>query len=100
MNIKIRKATVKDLELVVDLWLEFRDNHTSTIVCNNDNLKPHTKLKNEATKIFKNYLKSRLESKDAYVQIAYVDSRIAGYNLSFIKENIPIFSFRKTREHS
>lgn len=95
MTIKIRKATIKDVDTIVDLWKEFRNIHSCIVVNNNPELKPYTRLKSDATKIWKGYILKQLASKDAYVQIGYVDNKIAGFNLSFVKDNIPVFSLEK-----
>ena len=95
MTIKIRKATIKDIDTIVDLWIEFRDIHSCIVVCNNPELKPHTIMKSNANAIWKKHIEKHLMSKNAYVQIAYVNDKIAGFNLSFVKENIPIFSLDK-----
>lgn len=96
MNIKIRKANLKDENLIVNLWLLFRDDHKCIILDNNKELIKHQMMKKDAEKIFRDYLKKHLSSKDAYIQIAFVDKKIAGYNLNYVQSSNPVFVIDKT----
>lgn len=96
MKIKIRKATLKDLDLIVNLWLEFRKDHSKILINNDKNMNVHMKLKTNSKLLFKKYIKEQILGKDSRVLIAFVDDTSAGYNLNFIKSNIPIFTLEKT----
>jgi ribosomal protein S18 acetylase RimI-like enzyme len=96
MNIKIRKAIFKDVDTIFDLWLLFRDNHKSIIIKNNNLLMAHQHMKKNSEKIFRKYLRKHLSSNDAYVQLAFVDGKVAGYNLNYIQSSNPVFVIDKT----
>ena len=95
MKIKIKKATIKDIDSIVLLWENFREEHTSIVIKNNKNLEPHTRLKKNSKKIWEEYIKKQIYDKKGFVQLAYVDDKLAGFNFSHITENIPIFSIEK-----
>ncbi len=95
--IEIKKAKLKDVDLIVKLWKEFMtylatDMNPEKI----KNLKPFFEKKKNAEEIFKTYIKKCIRSKNYLLNIAYVDGKPAGYSFLEIKNTIPIFKIEKT----
>ena len=93
--IKIRKAKMRDVERVVEMWKEFRKEHDRKRIEENPKLRKHIKKKKGAEKIFKKWITKNIKSKNSIVWIGEADGEIAGYSLNYIKENIPVFEIGK-----
>lgn len=94
MGVKIRRADLKDLDLLVKMWKEFME-YDRDIVKKNPKIRPHRRKKENAHLIFRKFITEKMTSSDAIVYIAEVDGKPAGYNLTFIEDNVPIFSIEK-----
>ena len=88
----IRKANIKDVELLVQMWKEFMKLHDAAVIAKNNRIKPHLKLKKDAHERFRKWTIQLIKSKKGLITIAEVDGKPAGYTLSLIKKNIPIFA--------
>lgn len=93
--IRIRKATLKDVSLIVDLWKEFMKVHDKIVLQKNKKLVPYNKRLNNAHLIYKKFVAENLTSGKGAVFIAEVDKEVAGYSLIFIKDNIPVFELKR-----
>ncbi len=91
-----KRPCLKDADTIVELWKDFTKQHDTNIVKHNSKMKPYTLKKSNASKLFGKFLKTNLKSKNAIIHIAEVDGKPAGYNLCFIKDNIPVFKLEKT----
>jgi len=91
----IRKANIKDVELLVQMWKEFMKLHDAIVLEKNPSLKQHVKLKKNSQTGFRRYIKEQIKSKDALVSVAEADGKPVGYALNFIKSNIPVFALDK-----
>jgi GNAT superfamily N-acetyltransferase len=95
MDIHIRKANVKDADMLMEMWKEFTQVHDEIVIRKNSRIKPHIDLDKNAYNTFKRFIKKQIISKYALVSIAEVDGKPAGYTLSFIKKNIPVYAVER-----
>lgn len=93
--VTVRKARLKDVDTITQLWEEFMKQHDSIVLKENPKLKPYLLKKSKAAEAFKRFATNCVWSKNAVIYIAEVSGRPAGYSLSFIKKNIPVFSLEK-----
>jgi len=91
----IRKANLKDVTKIVDLWKKFIKYPDEIIIKNNKKVRPYFVKKKNAVTLFRKYIQKNILSKDAIIHIAEVDGKPVGYSLSFIKNTIPIFKMKK-----
>jgi ribosomal protein S18 acetylase RimI-like enzyme len=89
--VTIRKARLADVEEIVQLWKEFFDKLDDKVVSGNPLLRYYVAKKVNADQIFKDFAKKTIRSKNGIVLVAEVDSKLAGYALSYIKKNISVF---------
>jgi len=82
--IKIRKATLKDISALVDMWKEFEDAHTAMVVKKNPFMKPLLKYKPNVKAVCRKSLK-RTIAKIGFVFIAEENKTIVGYIEGSIK---------------
>jgi len=93
--ISIRKAGLKDISLIVNIWDEFMKNHDQIVLKKNKKIKPYNdRLKNSPAN-YKKFVQKNLKSGKGSVFIAEVDGKVAGYTLISIKDNIPIFKLKR-----
>ena len=91
----IRKAKLKDLNIIVKLFDEFMKEHDRIILKVDPKIKPHLSRNKGAKLDFKNFMRKNIKSKNALVLIAEVDKNVAGYCLAKIVDNISIFTIEK-----
>ena len=92
---KIRKAKLKDVTKIVNLWKEFMKNHDELVIKVDKKQKPYTEKKTDASSKFKKFIEKNIRSRNGIIYISEVDRRLVGYLLAYIKENIPIFKIDK-----
>jgi ribosomal protein S18 acetylase RimI-like enzyme len=92
---QIKTATIDDIEIIVDIWNSFLDEHDGIVTGRNPLLKDMNERRDEACVMYENFLKSNVESQDGKVLIAEEGKAIAGYSLGYIKDEIPIFKLRR-----
>lgn len=91
-NITIRKASIKDIDMLVDMWKEFTKMHDKVVISKNCRIKPHVELKEDAPLRFRKFAIQQIKSRKGLVSIAEVNGRPAGYSLSLIKKNIQVYA--------
>jgi len=91
----IRKAKLKDVPIIVDLWKEFMKYHDEILIKKNKQIKPHLIKKKNAPRIFRKFVRKNILSKNSIVFIVEVGGKPVGYSLNYIKNNIPIFNVGK-----
>ncbi len=91
----IRKANLKDVPEIVNLWKKFMKYPDEILIKNNKKLKPYFTKKKNAANMFRKYAQTNILSKDAVIHVAEIKGKLVGYSLSFIKKNIPIFKMKK-----
>lgn len=89
--INVRKANIKDVDILIRLWIRFMKVHDAAVLKRNPQLRPHTRLSNNAILIFRKFISTQIRSKNALVSIAQAGDKPVGYALTFIKKNIPVF---------
>jgi GNAT superfamily N-acetyltransferase len=94
-KVMIRKAGLKDVPLIVKMWKEFVKDHERIVLSNNPKQKTYLSRRPGAAKMFGKYISKQIRSTNAVVHIADVKGKPAGYNLTFTKKNIPIFTVGK-----
>jgi len=92
--IRIRRANLNDTKTILCLWVEFNKDFKD-LLKKNSRLNPYIELKENCNEIFRKYLKKNLKSKNSAVFIAEINGIQAGYNLIYVKKNIPIFRLEK-----
>jgi len=95
-NITIRKAKLKDLDMMVGLWNTFMKLHNDIVIKNNNKIRVHVLMKKNADDMFYKWTKSNIRSKDALVLIAEYDGVPIGYSMAYIKNNVRIYKIDKT----
>lgn len=82
---KIRKAGLKDVPDIVRLWKGLMSHHKGF---------PSEKfrtLKKNAPKIFGDYIKRCIRSRNAILLVAEERGKLVGYSLNKVEKNIPIY---------
>lgn len=91
----IKKATLGDVPKIVDLWIEFMEEHDYIIISENSNLRGYEIKDKEMKKTQRKFLKSHIKSTKGDVFIAEENGGVVGYTLIFIKDEIPIYKNKK-----
>lgn len=91
----IKKADSNRVNEIVDLWLEFMDEHDKIIINDNPVLKNYESKDKNMGESYKEFLKSYIESDKGIVYLAEENEEIIGYTLIFIKNEIPIYENKK-----
>jgi GNAT superfamily N-acetyltransferase len=91
MDIIIRKANIKDIDILVKMWKEFMKLHDEAMIAKNPKIKPYVKLRKDAPELFRKFSSQQIKSEKGLVLIAEVNGKPAGYVLSLIKSNIPVY---------
>ncbi|MEW6529094.1 MAG: GNAT family N-acetyltransferase [Candidatus Micrarchaeota archaeon] len=94
MKLTIRKAKLRDVELLIPLALELM------MYVRNLNRKKTTehdilKLIPDVKKLWKKWAIKNIKSQNSYVVVAVVDDEIVGYSMNFIKKNVPVYAVKK-----
>src|SRR3989339_1412614 len=84
--IKIRKAGLKDIRALVEMWEEFEKEHDEMVLKRDLSLKELLKKKPNARAVYIKYLKKAI-SKKGIVLIAEADKKAIGYLEGSIKKN-------------
>ncbi len=92
---KIRKARLKDVPGIVDLWKEFIREHDRVVLNNNPKLKPYMKKRKNAQDIFIGILKNNIRSGNGLVLVAESGGKLAGYGIFRINKGHPVFSIER-----
>jgi len=95
-KITIRKATLKDVPVILEMWKEFMAEHDSIVLKENPRLRPHIARKKSAGIVEKKFVQKKIRSKNAMVFIAEVYTKPAGYCLIYIEKRAPVFKIEKT----
>ncbi len=88
----IRKANLKDVPTIVNLWKEFMKYHDEILIKKNKKVKPHLVKKKNAANIFRKFVRKNILSKNSIIFVAEIEGKLVGYSLNYIKDNIPIFN--------
>ncbi|MFC1800586.1 GNAT family N-acetyltransferase [Nanoarchaeota archaeon] len=94
---KIKKAILKDLPVIVKLWVEFMKDHDKIVLKRNKKLKPYTdkiNMKSAGGK-YRKFVRESIKSKKGAVFIAEVDGVAVGFTLVLIKDEISVFKIKK-----
>lgn len=83
--IKIRKATLKDVPVLVELWKEFEDEHDKKVIKKNPVMKPLFKYKPDVMVICRKSLRKTI-SKIGFVFIAEENKKAVGFLEGTIKK--------------
>lgn len=92
---RIRKASQKDLDALVQLWKQFMQEHEIMSLKANPNLKEHIKRKPNSENLVRRFFSSNIRSKQGLILLAQADKKPIGYCLAYVKANIPIYSTQK-----
>lgn len=92
--INVRKAKLSDLDSLCLLFKEFMKYHEK-LIKKNPKMKPILAKKKNHIEIIRKFVAKNIKSRNGIVFIAEDDKKPAGYCLSFIKSNTPIFKISK-----
>ncbi|MEE9323506.1 MAG: GNAT family N-acetyltransferase [Candidatus Aenigmarchaeota archaeon] len=92
---KIRKATLKDVPMIMELWKGFMKDHDEIILKENPKFRADIEKRKSSPISFGRYIRKHLRSKNSIVFIAEVNGNPVGYNINAIKDNIPVFKVEK-----
>lgn len=98
MMIEIRKAKLKDVDILINLENELYDNQVDYLRKSNSQNIGDFLLKKDSNKFLKQFILRMIRSRNGHVLIAEYDKKIAGYLIIIIKKNIPIFKVEKLAE--
>lgn len=87
--VKIRKARLKDLYEIVEIWKRFMDQQRELGREMGEDLLPE--MKENAPEIFSKYISSSIRSRHGFVLVLEDSGKVRGYMLSRIQKNIPVF---------
>ncbi|MEA2037459.1 MAG: GNAT family N-acetyltransferase [Nanoarchaeota archaeon] len=91
----IRKASLRDVPRIVDLWKEFMNDHDDIVLKRNKRLKSYTLRKAKAANNYKVHTQKLIKSKKGVILVAENDNELLGFTLLIIKGEIPIFKIKK-----
>jgi len=94
-EIVIRKARMKDVREIMEMWKELHGDHDQNIVKKDGRLKEIEEKKKNAYIISRKWVEKHIRSKNSMVNLAYIDGRTAGYSIVSIKNHIPIFKIKR-----
>lgn len=86
----IKEGNLDYIPKIVDLWIEFMNEHDEIIINENSELKDFEIKDENMGDSYGEFLKQNIESEDGIVFIAEENGDIVGYTLIFIKDEIPI----------
>lgn len=92
---QIRKATIADVESIVNLWEQFLSEHDAIVGTNNPQLKAINLRNDEARLLYEKFLLDNIRSENGAVFIAEDNGQIIGYSLGLIKNEVPIFKIKQ-----
>jgi len=72
MIVTIRKARLKDVKAIVNLWKEFMIQHDNIVLKEDPKLKPYLIRKGKATEVFGKFAAKNIRSRNAIIHIAEV----------------------------
>lgn len=93
--IEIRKAKLRDVENISKMRKDFMKTQLNIMKRSSPEHINDFDEKTNSQKIFKNFLKRQIFSKNGLVLIAECDKKIAGFAFFIIQKNIPLFKLDK-----
>ena len=87
----IKKANQNNIKEIVQLWLDFMNEHDQIVLKNDPRLKAFEAKRKDMGEKYEVFIKSYIGSKNGVVFLAIEKHNIVGYTLVFIKEEIPIY---------
>jgi len=88
---RIRRARPADVSAIAGLWADLMRHHQKRA----GKLSDHYALQTDAGKSWRKWLRKWMRSKDGLILVAEDHGRLAGYSLSFIKKNVPVYRIRR-----
>jgi ribosomal protein S18 acetylase RimI-like enzyme len=82
-QIKIRPATLQDIEAMTELWIEFVDFHTER--------DPWFTRSEDGHIRFAEFMTERIKDEKSYVLVAELDGKVVGHAMAIITSRIPVF---------
>jgi GNAT superfamily N-acetyltransferase len=89
---KIRKARLKDVPGIVELWSEFMKEHADIVRRVNPKLRPYTIRRKDAKEEFGSFARKNIRSRNGGVVVAEEDGGLVGYALFFIKKGPSVYT--------
>ncbi|MCD4670425.1 MAG: GNAT family N-acetyltransferase [Actinomycetia bacterium] len=89
--IKIRKASLKDLEIIMEIWEEFNRTHKEKLLKKNSRYEEFFTMKSNAFDMVREYVKQLIKSKKSIIHLVEDKGTVIAYNNLEIKKGIPIY---------
>ena len=96
--ITIRKASLKDVSNLGNLWQDFMKVHDAPIIKKRPKDKFQIIKEKNSKKNFEAHITKKIRSKNALVIVAEDNGFLVGYSISSIVHNIPVFKLKKLGE--
>jgi ribosomal protein S18 acetylase RimI-like enzyme len=93
--ITVRKARLKDVESIVNLWKEFMQEHDGIIFKQTPKLMLFLARKKDAAEIFRKFVQKNIRSKNGIVFIGESNGHLIGYSLALVKDNVGVYKTRR-----
>ncbi len=90
----IRKATLSDVNELVEIWKQFVKEHSSIIISKSPEKKQRRILIDYADKLFDKWVRTCIRSRIGFVAVAEENKKIIGYTLCRIKRYDKTFKFK------
>lgn len=90
--VSIRSAGFSDMEILVDLWANYRKDYEEILFKENPKLKKYLVKKENCADAFRNEIKGLLKAEKAHIWIAEDGKKPVGFSLVYIKKNYPIYT--------
>ena len=92
----IRKARLRDVSGITELWWDLIREHQDLIVRRNHVLKPFMQMKKDATRRTEKFFIRNIRSRNGIVHVAEMDGKLVGYAFSNISKNPPVYRIDET----
>jgi len=93
--VEIRKAKLKDVSELTDMWVEFMKYHDNVVISHNSKIKVWLAKRKDAKTLWKKHITKSIRSKNSVVHVAEDKGKLVAYSLISIKPGIPVFKVEK-----
>ncbi|MFH1631386.1 MAG: GNAT family N-acetyltransferase [Candidatus Aenigmatarchaeota archaeon] len=90
-EILIRKATLKDVPRLVEMWEDLIKYHKNLPV----KINIYKDMKKNAADVWRKYAKKMIRGKDSSIYVAEINEKLVGYSVLMIKKDPPVYKNEK-----
>jgi GNAT superfamily N-acetyltransferase len=92
---EVRKARQEDVDAIIELWKEFMKYHDEVVIKLEPRMKDFVRMKPDASDNFRDFISKQIKNENSLVLVAYDKGEPAGYCLSMIRDNVPVYEVEK-----